>query len=109
KNKYKEKIIEPEKLIKKFEDLGYYFYKIDKKELFKICLKMIVCLKKKERAYELISDYMIEESLDFVEMIHDILEEEEEKGRKIILKKENLIITPDEIEEDDLIKLLTQE
>ncbi len=109
KNKYKEKIIEPEKLIKKFEDLGYYFYKIDKKELFELCLKMIACLKKKERAYELISDYMIEESLDFVEMIHDILEEEEEKGRKIILKKENLIITPDEIEEDDLIKLLTQE
>ncbi len=99
KNKYKEKIIESEKLIKKFEDLGYYFYKIDKKELFEICLKMIAYLKKKERVYDLVCDYMIEKSLDFIEMIYDILKEEEKKQRKIILKKENLIVTPDEIDE----------
>jgi len=107
KNKYKEKIIEPEKLIKKFEDLGYYFYKTDKKELFEICLKMIACLKKKEKVYDLVCDYMIDEALDFVEMIHDMFEEELEKERKIILKKENLIITPDEIDDDDLTRLLT--
>ncbi len=92
KDRYKEKIIDPEGLVKKFEDLGYYFYKTDKKELFELCLKMLSILNKKGKGYELVSNYMIDKSLVvFEEALYEDEEDEEDE------EKERLIITLDDI------------
>lgn len=63
KNKYREMIYKPEVFKSRFEEMAYYFFKTDEEEMARFCLKAVFAFSKKDREYELLTDYMLSKAM----------------------------------------------
>ena len=62
-DRYRGIIFDPDVLKKRFEDMAYYFCLLGEKEILTPCLKAILAFGKRDKGYELITDYMLDKAI----------------------------------------------